>query len=466
MALDEQTTPAGGADGHGSHGGHDGLSVREQIERYRSAFIAVVVMFLIAVGVAGYILDHENLSLPGWVPVVGSEWFILRADFETAQAVTPGQGQAVTIAGAKVGEVESVELHQGTAIVAMKVRPEYAHFYRNATLLLRPKTQLQDITIEVDPGNPRSGDLKSGETIPLAQTAPNVDFDQFLAGLDGDTRYYLQLLLAGAAGGLEHNAAHLSAALKRFAPTARLGEEITHELKTRNVDIRESIHNFRLIMEALGGKDTQLAELVDASNTVFRAFANEDRNVEALVHKLPGALEATSSAFSKAATASSLVTPTLTKLDPFAKSLAAAQRSSAKLARTTTPVIKNEIRPFAREILPVVRKLTPATSNLSKAFPKLTTSFDVLNEFFNELAYNPGHNKAGFVFFLDWANHDLNSVVSSADANGTFGRSVIYFNCDLLGVLKNAAATNKNVNLLIKLLNPPTPAECKKEGLE
>ena len=40
----------------------------------------------------------------------------------------------------------------------------------------------------------------------------------------------------------------------------------------------------------------------------------------------------------------------------------------------------------------------------------------MLNEFFNELAYNPGPSKGGFLFFLDWGNHNLNSVVSSADA--------------------------------------------------
>src|ERR1035438_2069950 len=80
-----------------------GLSVREQIERYRTAFIAVVTMIVIAAAVGGYILAHENLKLPGWVPVLGREYFTLKADFQTAQALTPGQGQAVTIAGAKIG---------------------------------------------------------------------------------------------------------------------------------------------------------------------------------------------------------------------------------------------------------------------------------------------------------------------------------------------------------------------------
>ena len=82
-----------------------GLTVREQIERYRTAFIAVVTMVVIAAAVGGYILAHENLHLPSWVPVLGHDYYDLKAEFQTAQAVTPGQGQAVTIAGAKVGEV-------------------------------------------------------------------------------------------------------------------------------------------------------------------------------------------------------------------------------------------------------------------------------------------------------------------------------------------------------------------------
>ena len=82
-----------------------GRGIRDQIERYRTAFIAVVTMVVVAAGSAGYILAHERLSVPAWVPVIGRETFVLKGEFETAQAVTPGQGQSVTIAGAKVGEI-------------------------------------------------------------------------------------------------------------------------------------------------------------------------------------------------------------------------------------------------------------------------------------------------------------------------------------------------------------------------
>ena len=99
MASDA-TPPAHTPPHEGSRG------VRDQVERYRSSFIAVVTMILIAAAVGGYILAHQNLHLPGWVPVLGKNYYTLKARFQTAQAVTPGQGQAVTVAGAKVGEVD------------------------------------------------------------------------------------------------------------------------------------------------------------------------------------------------------------------------------------------------------------------------------------------------------------------------------------------------------------------------
>jgi phospholipid/cholesterol/gamma-HCH transport system substrate-binding protein len=447
-----------------SHEG--GLSVRDQIERYRSAFIAVVVMIVIAAGVGGYILAHENLKLPGWVPVLGRSYYSLKAEFQTAQAVTPGQGQAVTIAGAKIGEIASVDLHDGVAIVSMNVVPKYGKYiYRNATLLLRPKTQLQDITVEVSPGTPSAGKLRSGEILPLSQTAPNVDFDEFLAGLDAETRAYVQELIAGLGIGLKGNGRTLAADLRRFDPTAQLAQKIAQQLEIRHTNIARSIHNFRLLTEALGGKDQQLSQLVDASNAVFATFAKEDANFQETLKLLPAALRKTGTGLGKLATATKVLGPTLKELEPFARALGPANEATRRLAKTTTPIIKNEVRPFAREILPVVNELGPDTKQLGEAFPKLSSGFSVLDEFFNELAYNPGPSKGGFLFFLDWDNHNLNSVLSTADSEGAVGRTLVYFNCEVLKLLKGVSEVNPTVDLLVGLLRPPSKEECIKEGL-
>jgi phospholipid/cholesterol/gamma-HCH transport system substrate-binding protein len=446
------------------HHGERGL--RDQIARYRTAFISVVAMIVIALFVGGYILSNERLSLPGWFPVLGKSYTTLKADFRTAQAVTPGQGQSVTIAGAKIGEIASVRSNGGDALVTMNITPKYAHYiYRNATMLLRPKTGLKDMTVEVDPGSPSSGHIPSGYTVPLSQTAPDVNFEEFLASLDGETRAYLQELVAGAGQGLKGNSANLSATFKRFDPIARYATKITAQLQLRSKNIERAVHNFQLIVSALGNKDTEISQAIDASNAVFQTFAEQDKNVEKTLHLLPGALSKTKLGLGKLATASSVIGPTLTKLEPFAKALAPAQEASRSLFKQSTPIIKNEIRPFARQILPVVNQIEPSIKELGEAFPGLSSGFSVFNEFFNELAYNPGPNQGGFLFFLTWANHNLNSVLSTTDAHGPIGRTVAYLNCELLPLLTGVSEVNATVRLLIALFNPPTGAECTALGL-
>lgn len=446
-----------------SHEG--GLSVREQIARYQKAFIAVLTMIVIAALVGGYILSHENLKLPGWVPVLGRNYFILKGEFQTAQAVTPGQGQGVTIAGAKIGEVQSVDLRHGVAVVTMKVVPKYALIYHDATMLLRPKTQLKDMTIEVNPGSPASGRLHSGETLPLAQTAPDINFDEFLAGLDGDTRAYLQELLAGAGEGFKNNGKAFSATLKRFDPLARDAQLISQQLESRHAEIALSIHNFKLLMEAFGGKDQQLADLIQSSNAVFKTFDEQTQAVQSTLRLLPGALSKTEQGLGKMARAFNVVGPTLHELHPFATAVAPAEEAGRAMFKATTPTFKNQIRPFEREILPTIAVLGPSTKEIAESFPKLSSSFSVLNELFNELAYNPGKNRAGFGFFAAWGAHDLNGIGSSAESNSVLLRGLVYLNCNVLPLLAPAATINPTVNVLVGLVNPPSKAACQSAGI-
>jgi phospholipid/cholesterol/gamma-HCH transport system substrate-binding protein len=444
-----------------THEENGGRGIRDQIERYRTAFIAVVVMIVIAAGSAGYILAHERLSVPAWVPIIGREHFTLKGEFETAQAVTPGQGQEVTIAGAKIGEIGSVELRNGRALVSMNLKPSYARYiYRNATMLLRPKTGLKDETVEINPGSPAAGRVSSGYTLPVSQTAPDANLDELLAALDTEARASLQALLAGAGIGLKGNSENLSATFKRFAPIAHDLSEIGREVSKRQRDVASSIHNFGLLMEALGNKDSQLAALVDSSNAVFATFSQQDRQVQETLRELPGVLRQANSGFGKLAKAVHVVGPTLKQLEPFAKALAPAQRAARPFFLQTTPIFQHQIRPLLRKVLPVIDQLQPTLQDFAHAAPQLASGFGVFNELFNELAYNPGPNQAGFLFFLDWANHNLNSVVSQGDANGSLGQTLVYYNCGLVSTLTGIEAVDPTAKLILGLLNPPSTSLC------
>src|SRR3982074_289220 len=197
------------------------------------------------------------------------------------------------------------------------------------------------MTVEVNPGTPEAGRLRSGQMLPLSQTAPNINFDEFLAGLDAETRAYVQGLLAGLGQGLKNNGKALSATLKRFSPTARLLQEIAQQLEIRHANTARSIHNFRLLIAALGRKGNPHAGLGASSNAVLKTFATEDANGQRALRLLPGARHKTGVGLGKLATATDVLGPTLHKLLPFASSLAPAQEATRRLAQQTTGVIKN-----------------------------------------------------------------------------------------------------------------------------
>ncbi len=435
--------------------------MKTAILKHTRDFIALGVIGLIAVLVGGYILSNQRFYLPAWVPIVGSDFVDYNAQFSTAQAVTPGQGQTVIVAGVTIGEIGGVTLQNGTAIVQMKIRKKYAHIYNDATALLRPKTGLNDMVIELNPGSPSSGEIPAGGTLPVARTLPNVNPDEILAGLDADTRAYLQLLINGGGQGLKGNATELSATLKRFDPAAVYLAEIGTQLGKRQDYIKHGIHNFRLLSEALGARDTQLARFVRSSNDVFTVFAGEQANLRKTLSLLPSALSATNQAVISSNALTSQMGPALSKLEPTAVGTAESLKTLQAFAKATTPVIKDQLRPFTAEAGPTVAALKPAAADLAATAPQLDKSFTVLNTITNDLAYNPPGQQEGYLYWLAWGNHLSASMLSAQDAHGPLRRGTLFGSCDALTLFEGIGRSNPEVGTLIQLLNAPkTSAVC------
>ena len=107
--------------------------MRRQIKDRAGVFVAILILFAGSLGIAGYILSNQRFYLPAWVPVLGTDFYEVEAELPTAQAVVPGQGQTVNVAGVKVGEVGEVTLENGRAVVNMQIKEKYAPIYRDAT---------------------------------------------------------------------------------------------------------------------------------------------------------------------------------------------------------------------------------------------------------------------------------------------------------------------------------------------
>ncbi len=368
-------------------------------------------LLVLSVAVAGYILSHERLRFP----FIESTPFTVNAEFSTAQAVTPGQGQTVRVSGVQVGEIGNVSLKNGVAIVSMDIDQKYKHLiHTDAYALLRPRTGLKDMFVELNPGSTHAPIAKPGYTIPASNTLPDINLDEVLSSLDSDTRAYLDLLVNGGGQGLKQNGGNqLAQVLERFEPTHRDLARLNGAVAQRGANLRRLVNSLQRLNTALATKQSQIVSLVDASSRVFRAFASENQNVSRAIGDLPATLTQTQQTLAKVQTFAKLLGPTATKLLPAAGALPAANAALTALAKPSTPIVRNQIRPFVIAARPVVRQLRPASVNLAKATPNLSKTLVVLNHLVNMLGFNPNGaaDQHSYLWWLAWLDHNARTAV-------------------------------------------------------
>jgi phospholipid/cholesterol/gamma-HCH transport system substrate-binding protein len=421
--------------------------------------LAILGLVLAGLFAATVILINQRVSLPNWVPVIGTDFFHLEADFSTAQAVTPGQGQSVDIAGIKVGEVSGVKLENGHAVVSMSIDNKYAPLiHDNASLLLRPKTGLNDMVVEVDPGSQSAPKMKEDTTVQLASTQPQVNPDEFLASLDADTQQFLKLLLANGAEALDPAQGRdvkLSNALRRLDPFARDIAKISGALAQRRLNIASSIHNFQLLSTELGNKDEDLTNFVDASDAVLASFARQEASIRSAIRELPGTLKETQGALTSANDLALQAGPALKKSLPGAKATAPALRALRPLFRQTAGPIQNQIRPFTVQVKSPVQHVAQISQGLGVATPGLKLGFTSLNDGLNALAFNPPGAQEGFLFYVPWLNHNLVTNYTLQDAYGPIRRGLVQLSCATAGTAEQTLLAEPYLRLLYQLSGTP-----------
>ncbi len=413
--------------------------MKRVIREHLRDFVAILFLAVFATGISYYILQEQRLR----IPILEEKPFELKAEFRTAQAVVPGQGQTVRVAGVDIGEVSEVELVDGSGVISFDVDREYLPIYRDATMLMRPTTGLKDMFFDLDPGSSQAGEYSEGDVIPMTNTAPDVNLDEILEGLDGDTQAYLRMLLVGAGEGLEGNGKRLGKLLGNLGPIQDDLSTLNEEVAKRREELASTVHSFNLLMTRVGQVESELTLLVSSSRRALGAIAERDPDVQRFVARLPGTLEQAETTLNNLAEFAQILGPTFNSLRPFARNLPELNESNIQLAESSTPVVRDQIRPFvrsAREPLPDLRK---AAGRFSEATPHLRTTFSKLNRLTNMAAFNPDGAEAsgtpgrdeGYLFWGAWLGHNTASLYSAGDGHGYYRRIYLSMGCEQLNDL-------------------------------
>ena len=254
-----------------------GRAVRRAFVRHRRDLLAVVVMAALGLTVLGYIL-LQAAGLPGsglarleQQGPLHLQGRVLLGAGDRRRSGTDGQHRRRT---GRRREVDRARERPRGAGVRDRA-PLRADLPRRDAAAA-PAHAAQGHVPRAGAGHARtSGALPEGGRLPVAQTLPDVNYDEILGNLDADTRSYLKLLLAGASEGLGDEAGDgspdpaavddLRGTYKRFEPLARDARELYAGLARRRKSLRRAVSAFEQIAVELGRVDRDLAGLVDRS---------------------------------------------------------------------------------------------------------------------------------------------------------------------------------------------------------
>ena len=419
------------------------------------------------------ILSNQRLTLPGWVPVIGKDFYEIEAELQTAQSVTPGQGQTVNVAGVEVGEIKSVKLEDGRAIIGMKIEPRYDRVYRDATILLRPKTGLKDMVAELTPGTRGRGPAARGRPDPgladAARRQPRRDPRRARRRHARLPDAAAQRRRPGAEGQRPRAGQHDPpdrADGEALAPGQRGARRALGEHQARDPQLLAAHRGAR----RPGRHGRRLRGRLQ--RRLRQPSRSQDAALRETLRELPSSLQITQTDARQGAARWPTSSGRRSQaLRPAARALGPTQRQLRPFLRTTTPIIRDELRPFARAVA-ADRQAScgPAMRDLAAAAPDLTTTFTSLNHLLNMLAYNPpGETEEGYLFWLSWANHLAPTIFATQDAHGPIRHGLVVFGCQTGALLDSVAEANPQLGTLVDLLNGPNrsglcPSSSQEDG--
>jgi phospholipid/cholesterol/gamma-HCH transport system substrate-binding protein len=398
-----------------------------QIRRYGVYAALLALLVAIGTGAAFYILLQERLPSPF------ASYYTLEGTFPTANAVVPGLGEPVNVAGVHVGEIASVQLHGGRGTLRMDINPSVLpKVYGDAAAALVPNTPLKDMEVDIIPGHSSAGRLKPGAPIPVSETTTPIDSDDLLAALDADTRAWFTSLITDSYTATHGRVPQLTRLLHALGPTTEDVRAIGDELAVRRHEISHLVHNLGVLTRAASSQDRSLRTVTVAGEQTLHALASQSVALRDAVRRLPATLATTRRTLADTAAFSEQLGPTATALEPSIRRLPSVLHELPTLFRGAALLPASQAIPFINAALPLARMIPSLAHNLLAATPSLLDSFKVLEYVVNEFAYDPGGGNPGFLYWFAWFAHNSNSFLSTQDANGSVWRGMGVVSCTLL----------------------------------
>lgn len=370
-----------------------------------------------------------------------SSGYVVRAIFDNGGFMV--KGEQVRVAGANVGEIESVGVTlpgevdsyeggkeravDGKAVIVMKIEdPGFQDFRSDASCLIRPQSLIGEKFVDCRPTLPRAPGAKeapplkkvpSGQPgagqylLPLENNSTSVDPDLIndINKLPYAQRFRLIFNELGA--GLAGRGADIEAAVKRANPALRDVDRLLGILNDQRDQLTQLSADSEQILGPLSRERAQVAGFFTNSGAAAQATTERGQALEESLQKFPAFLRQFRTTMRSLQGFSNVATPVFTDLGKAAPSFTETTRLLTPFSAASTVALKSlgvtgeEAGPTLRAADPVVRKTTQLarsgvspTNTLAEflASTKETKGFDDLVDLiYNFTAASNGFDRYG-----------------------------------------------------------------------
>lgn len=360
------------------------------------------VLLLLGLTVGGVILGNQRFN-PPW-----ANDRIFYATFDSTPAISPGNGQEVRIAGVAVGDIREASVDaDGKARLKLAIDRKYT-VYDNARVVLRPKSPLNEMYVELSPGGPPGKEIADDQVLPVGNAQSPVQIDEVLSHLDDNTRFALTSLLSESDTALAHAPRALPDGLTNTEAVLTDLRPVVDQLDTRRDKIAQLVTALSQVSTALGGNDERINRLATNLQQTLSVLDKQNPALDASLGQLPDFTTKLNSAMRG-------VTDLAGELDPaLANVRAASDKLPDALSRVGDSVDQldstlDALSPVISKARPVVGDLRPAVSDLNGALGDLVPISEKLDTV----------TAAAVPYLTDLQAfvYNTNSVVSLRDAN-------------------------------------------------
>ncbi len=309
----------------------------------------------------------------------GSSGATYQLEFKEADQLV--RGDQVQVGGVPVGSVTNIVLtHDFKALITIHVDSSLTPLHQGTVAQVRVPglSSVAGRYIALSPGPNNNPALSNGATLPASATREVTDLDQLFNTLNPKTRKGLQEFIQGSAEQYEGAGRALGQSTEYFAPALSATDHVFAELVRDQPTFTSFLVETAKAVTTIAARKEQLADLIENSNTAFKAIGSEQTQLAQGLRQLPVALRQGNRTFAEVPSTFTALEKLVDTSKPTTKPLTTLLERLRPLLNTATPAVHNFSLAISRpgadnDLTDLVRALPALVKTLSTSSPASVT---------------------------------------------------------------------------------------------